>query len=61
MNREDVARDIQGLIGECLRLEAECHNLEEVSAAENLEAGRAFLVAAARRLEGPMPWESPPV
>jgi len=60
MNREELATEVQGLIGKCLQIEAECHRLEEVSAAENLRSGRAFLVAAARRLEGPMPWERPP-
>jgi len=61
MNREELAAKAQELIGRSLQLEAECHRLEEVSAAENLEAARSFLAAAAHRLEGPMPWEhSPP-
>ena len=58
--REGLATEVQGLIGKCLQLEAECHRSEEVSAAETLQSGRAFLVVAARRLEGPMPWERPP-
>jgi len=60
MNREELAAEVQELIDSCLRLEEECRRLEEVSAAENLEAGRAFFVAAVRRLTGPMPWERPP-
>lgn len=60
MNSEELAAAAQGLLGKCLQLEAECHRSEEVSAEENLRVARSFLVAAARRLEGPMPWECPP-
>ena len=59
MNREELESAVQELVGRCLALESECHQMEEVSAAENLATARSFIVAAANRLMGPMPWERP--
>jgi hypothetical protein len=53
MDREEIARELQALVGRCMSLETAARELGETSAAEDLKQARGFLVAAGQRLEPP--------
>jgi hypothetical protein len=54
MDREELSKEVQSVIGRCMSLEAAAVALGETSAAEHLAQARRSLVAAGRRVEPPL-------